>query len=327
MSRAHLIVVALSIAAPAAIGAAFAQTVAQPHTLTLRIDNDAFDFWMQPYNRPDEEYTSGVHITYDGGDAPWWARSFLRGEAACTTRSQDCRSARVEIGQDIYTPAMSAGDSRATARSRPNAGWLYLSQGARRLREARSDELTVTLGVTGPPSFAQQTQRIAHDFAPSFNRPTDWSQQIRFEPGIIARYEQRRRIVLADVGGMGIDIVPRAAASLGNVTTAAELGLQTRMGWHLSHPWLASTGAAEVAIVAGVSGRAIARDLFLDGSTGGGRSDAGHEPFVESGELGVELSYRWLKLAYRAVSETRAYAGGPKWHPWASMVGGVSFDR
>jgi hypothetical protein len=27
------------------------------------------------------------------------------------------------------------------------------------------------------------------------------------------------------------------------------------------------------------------------------------------------------------VSDTRAYAAGPKWHPWASMVGGVTFDR
>jgi hypothetical protein len=126
---------------------------------------------------------------------------------------------------------------------------------------------------------------------------------------------------------MGIDLVPRAAASLGNVATAAELGLQARMGLHLSHPWLASTGAPEVAIVTGVSGRAIARDLFLDGSTGGAQSHAGHEPFVGSGELGVEFNYRWIRLAYRAVTETRAYAGGPKWHPWASMVGGVSFDR
>jgi UDP-galactopyranose mutase len=38
------------MAAP--IGAAIAQT---PHALTLRVDNDAFDFWMLPWNRPDEE--------------------------------------------------------------------------------------------------------------------------------------------------------------------------------------------------------------------------------------------------------------------------------
>jgi hypothetical protein len=57
------------MAAP--LGAAIAQT---PHVLLLRVDNDAFDFWMMPWNRPDEEYSSGVHITYDGGDVPRWAR-------------------------------------------------------------------------------------------------------------------------------------------------------------------------------------------------------------------------------------------------------------
>ena len=87
----------LSMAAPH--GAAFAQSM--PHTLSLRTDNDAFDFWMLPWNRPDDEYTSGVHITYDGGDAPWWARSFLRRDGACTTGSHSCRSARAELGQDI----------------------------------------------------------------------------------------------------------------------------------------------------------------------------------------------------------------------------------
>ena len=53
----------------------------------------------------------------------------------------------------------------------------------------------------------------------------------------------------------------------------------------------------------------------------------GHEPFVQSGEAGVELRYRAFSLTYRAVSSTRAYVVGPKWHPWASIVGSVTFDR
>ncbi|MEP6492188.1 MAG: lipid A deacylase LpxR family protein [bacterium] len=322
------IVCALLTAAP--IGAAVAQSpvpAPRPHTLTLRIDNDAFDFWMQPYNRPDEEYTSGVHITYDGGDAPWWSRALLRGDLACTTVSRECRMGRLELGQDIYTPLVSSDNLRAVDGSRPNAGWLYLAESARRLHDRHSDELTLTLGVTGPPSLARTTQTLAHRLAPEFNRPTDWSRQIRFEPGVIARYERRERIGSASAGPFAMDIVPRVAAAVGNVSTAAELGLQTRLGWHLAHPWLPSSDAAEFAIVAGVSGRAVARDLFLDGSTGGQSPDPGHEAFVGAGELGVELRFHWLNLSYRAVSETRAYAGGPKWHPWASMVGGVTFDR
>src|SRR3954469_21698356 len=98
----------------ALMGLSATTTIAQaPRTLTLRIDNDAFDFWMLPWNRPDEEYTSGVHVTLDGGDAPRWSRAGLRGLAPCTTSGAACRTGRTEIGQDIYTPAVSVSTSRA----------------------------------------------------------------------------------------------------------------------------------------------------------------------------------------------------------------------
>jgi len=306
--------------------AAITQAVPLPHTLSLRTDNDAFDFWMLPWNRPDDEYTSGVHITDDGGDAPWWSRSVLRGDSACTGRSRACRTGRAELGQDIYTRDATLTDPGVIDRSRPSAGWLYLSQSARSLRETRSDELTLTLGVTGPASLARFTQRLAHAVAPAFNRPTDWSRQIDFEPGAIVRYEQRRRAA-ADLGPLGIDVIPRLAASIGNVVTAAELGLQLRAGWHLPHPWLPAAAGTSVALVGGISGQAVARNLFLDGNTFHDGPRVGHEPFVGSGEIGIELRYRAFSLAYRAVSDTRAYAAGPKWHPWSSMVAGVTYAR
>jgi lipid A 3-O-deacylase len=187
--------------------------------------------------------------------------------------------------------------------------------------------MALTLGVTGPPSLARQTQRLAHDLAPAFNRPTDWDRQIVFEPGVIARYEHRERIVMAGGGGIGADVVPRVAASIGNVTTDAELGVQARLGWHLHHPWLPSEGPLAMSVFGGVSGRAVARDMFLDGRTANDSGRVGHEPLVERGELGLEFRYRWASLLYRAVGDTRSYAGGPGWHPWASIVGSVTFVR
>src|SRR6185436_10093430 len=162
--RLQRMLMAMLVAAPATV--AVAQT---PRTITLRIDNDAFDFWMLPWNRPDEEYSSGVHITYDGGDAPWWSRRMLRQLAPCTTSSRECRMSRAEIGQDLYTPATSITNPVPAVGSRPNAGWLYLSQTAQSLRTERSDELTLTLGVTGGPSLGKFTQTLAHSVAPTFN--------------------------------------------------------------------------------------------------------------------------------------------------------------
>jgi len=312
---------AMLVAAPASV--AVAQT---PRTISLRIDNDAFDFWMLPWNRPDEEYSSGVHITYDGGDAPWWSRRFLRQSQPCTTSSRECRMGRAEIGQDLYTPATSKTNPVPAPGSRPNAGWLYVSQTARSLRASRSDELTLTFGVTGRPSLGKFTQTIAHNAAPTFNRPSDWSDQVGFEPGLAVRYEQRRRVGLDD-HAIGFDVVPRFALTAGNVSTAAEIGVQTRTGWHLRHPWLPRDGPLEIALIGGVSARAVARDLFLDGNTFRDGPHVGHEIFVASGEIGVLIRFRALSLGYRAVNDTRSYAAGPKWHPWASIVGGVTFGH
>jgi len=233
---------------------------------------------------------------------------------------------RAEIGQDLYTPATSMTNPLPAAGSRPNAGWLYLSQTAQSLHTDRSDELTLTLGVTGGPSLGKFTQTLAHSVAPTFNRPSDWTGQVEFEPGVVVRYEQRRRLGV-DGGAVGFDLIPRLSLTAGNVATNAEVGVQARTGLHLRHPWLPRDGPIEIALTGGISARAVARDLFLDGNTFRDGPHVGHEPFVGSGEIGVQMRFRALSLAYRAVTDTRSYAAGPKWHPWASIVGAVTFAR
>jgi lipid A 3-O-deacylase len=310
------------LAAFAPIAMAIAQTT--PRTLTLRVDNDAFNFWTMPWKRPDGEYTSGVRITYDGGAAPAWARSFWSRAPSCVKDARQCRTSRAELGQDIYTPLLADGATEASPGTRPSAGWLYVSQTARALSEDRSDEITVTLGVTGPPSLAELSQRLAHAAAPELNRPTDWSREIGFEPGAMLRYEQERRL---SVASRAFDIIPRFAATVGNVEVSAETGVRARLGWSLRHPWLPESGETEIAIVSGASVRAVARDLFLDGNTFHGGARVGHRPFVGVGELGLQIRHNEFPLAYRTVTTSRAYDGGPRWHPWSSMVAGVTFDR
>jgi lipid A 3-O-deacylase len=310
--------VILALAALAPIASAIAQA---PRTLTVRIDNDAFNFWTMPWKRPDGEYTSGVHIAYEGGAAPVWARLFWASRTACIRNTRQCQTSRAELGQDIYTPLLSSDTAQPNPSSRPSAGWLYLSQTARALSENRSDDVTLTLGVTGPPSLARLTQRLVHSAAPEFNRPTDWSRQIGFEPGAMLRYQQQHRLA----AGRVFDIVPRIVATAGNVDVSAETGVRARLGWHLRHPWLPEKTATEIAIVGGGSARAIARDLFLDGNTFHPRARVGHLPYVRSGEAGVQIRHNNFTLAYRTVTTSRAYDGGPRWHPWSSMVAALTF--
>jgi lipid A 3-O-deacylase len=294
-------------------------------TFSLRTDNDAFDFWMAPWNRPDDEYTSGVHLAYDGGDAPWWARRVMSGLQTCTVQTTSCRTSHFEIGQDIYTPFVPSTGAAATT-ARPNAGWLYVGQSAEWLTTESSDALTLALGVTGPPSLARLTQRIAHSVGPAYNRPTDWTRQVAFEPGAIVRFEHAARFATPATAPLGVDLVPHVGASVGNVLTAADAGARLRFGWRMSHPWLPPSRDVGFNLLIGASARAVAHDLFLDGNTFQDGPRVGHEPFVESGEAGFEFHMRGISLAYRAVTDSRAYQGGPKWHPWGSMVGSVTVD-
>jgi hypothetical protein len=143
----------------------------------------------------------------------------------------------------------------------------------------------------------------------------------------MARFERRDYLLGAATGPLGFDIVPLVAATLGNVRTSAQAGMTTRIGWNLEHPWLPGGRPFELALSGGISGEAVARDLFLDGNTFRRGPRVGHEPFIASGSWGATGHYRWLTLEYRVESDSRAYGAGPKWHPWASMIGGVTFDR
>jgi lipid A 3-O-deacylase len=268
----------------------------------MRLDNDAFNFWTPPWNRPDEEYTSGVHIGYEHD-----GRTFV-------------------LGQDIYTPGVSRMQPEAETGARPNAGWLFVRDTRRRWDDARLDELALTFGVTGPPSLARFTQQVAHAFAPSFNRPTDWRRQIAFEPGVIVRYEQTRRMWASEAGPFGFDLLPHAALAGGNVSDVAELGMRARGGFHLAHPWIESaSGDTRVTVSVGLSERGVARDLFLDGNTFRSSPRVGHEPFVHSRELAVELDRGWLRLTYETVTDSRLYAAGPSRHAWSSMRAAVAW--
>jgi hypothetical protein len=66
--------------------------------------------------------------------------------------------------------------------------------------------------------------------------------------------------------------------------------------------------------------------MFLDGNTFQDGPRVGHEPFVRTGEAGFEIHVRGVALGYRGVTDSRAYRGGPRWHPWGSMTGSVTID-
>jgi hypothetical protein len=323
--RRFLFTLTLCVTGAASSPVAHAQDAWRPH---LELDNDVYNFWRRHTRRPDEEYTNGVHASLETQAGPWWGRHFAASVPDCTVASgaAGCRSTRVTLGQDLYTPHLdrtphTVGDWEL---ERPFFAWLFL-RGSARISSARSLHTTsLALGVTGPPAGGAVAQELAHRIG--FNRPaTGWETQIGFEPGVMLEY--RRTELMGRLGstrGVAIDVSPELAASLGNVRTHAEVGTRARFGWNLSHPWHSSLwrGRAVTEWWMSVGGRLeyVARDMSLDGTIGGSGRRVDRFPEVRQYEFGAGVRVRGVSVEYRAVTRSREYRTGPAHHAYSSMV-------
>src|SRR3546814_17295330 len=82
---------------------------------------------------------------------------------------------------------------------RPYAGWLYGSVGLIAETGRRLDQLELTLGVVGPASLAEQTQKLIHEITES-QEPRGSDTHPQNKPGGVLPPQRRRR---GSVSGSG----------------------------------------------------------------------------------------------------------------------------
>jgi hypothetical protein len=163
----------------------------------------------------------------------------------------------------------------------PYAGWLYGSAGLTAETGKRLDQLELTVGMVGPASLAEETQKRVHEIVSS-DEPQGWDTQLRNEPGFILTYQRSwRSVVSKSILGVPFDMTPHAGGALGNVFTYANAGIMLRFGRRLPldygppriQPSLPGSGFLVPHdgfgwyLFAGIDGRAVARNIFLDGNT------------------------------------------------------------
>ncbi|MGQ0650207.1 MAG: lipid A-modifier LpxR family protein, partial [Gemmatimonadaceae bacterium] len=119
-----------------------------------RLDNDAYNFWIHPGHRSDEEYTNGVVASLETLRGSFWGRHFGGGAPDCgadTTRTGRCLTTTLSLGQEMYTPNLFR-PPYSTPRwedERPYAGWLYVAGTGRSVSSRSLRQVDVALGVTG----------------------------------------------------------------------------------------------------------------------------------------------------------------------------------
>jgi hypothetical protein len=154
--------------------------------------------------------------------------------------------------------------------------------------------------------------------------PEGWDNQLKNEPGFILYYEQARRFEQHDVlFDLEFDIIPHFGGSLGNVFTYAAAGLIFRLGPDLKddfgppriRPSLPGAGyfrsgeEVNYYLFTGFEGRAVIRNIFLDGNTFSDSHSVKKKVFVGDLQAGLAFSFRCFQLSYTQIFRTKEFKG------------------
>jgi lipid A 3-O-deacylase len=300
--------------------------------LNAVVENDALA--PKRTDLSDRWYTHGALLSYLSEPlAPeYFGWLFLPGPADNVTR-------RFEImaGQSIFTPR-DTKQFLPDPQDRPYAGWLYVGFAVHQETNRNTlDHVELLAGVVGPAALAKETQNLFHSSLGQ-RGSVGWDFQLRNEPGIVLSYERKWRLDLLSVGGIEIDAIPQAGGSVGNVFTYAQAGAMIRIGQNIKvdygplriRPALSGTawfdssqmqGSFGWYLFAGAQGRAVARDIFLDGNTFTSSPRLKKEPLVADFSAGASLyGQRLPKIDFVMTLRTKELVDQPKTH----VYGGVN---
>jgi hypothetical protein len=306
---------------------------AQPTPTTRARTAPVFTFYVENdvIGGTDANYTNGLKFSWLSADLVGWGQTGWRKKIVealpFVNRPEGQKNLGLAFGQNIYTPR----DTRAIVpdrTDRPYAGWSYVELAFVSKTPAVLDTLALQAGIVGPHSLAEDSQRIFHSWIGSA-RPRGWDYQLRDEAGVNLAYERRWRLYArALYQTLGLDLVPHAGATLGNVQTYANAGGTLRLGLNLPSDFgvqLARPGSVggsptddldprvaldrnfSLYLFGAADGRAVARDIFLDGNTFRDSRSVPKESFVAdlSAGLGV-IAGRW-QLTYTQVWRSREF--------------------
>jgi lipid A 3-O-deacylase len=309
--RARVVAVAL-----AAVAVSLPASGAEPPKVgvfSLVVENDLF------YGH-DRDYTNGVALFWvpAGERTPGWVLRVAHW-LPWFPKEGDVRHGYV-LGQNMYTPR-DITVARPPLDDRPYAGWLYGTTGLGVESGRQLDQLALTVGVVGPASLAEQSQKLIHRIR-GFDEPQGWDTQLGNELGVVLTSQRSwRQLASAHPAGIGFDLTPHVGGALGNVYTYANAGLTMRFGWKLPLDYgppriqpsvpgsglFAAGGGFTWYLFAGYEGRAVARNIFLDGNTLRESRSVDKEPLVGDLQWGAVLAWRRVRASYTHVVRTREF--------------------
>lgn len=311
-----------------------AETDKSGGVLTIQLENDLWG------SGKDGHYTHGTMLTYvpnkpiDG----WLKDAAMRSPFFA---ANDGTKVEYLFGQNIFTPD-DISIEELIPDDRPYAGWLYVGMAFLTVSEVEGkpwrtgERFEVDIGVVGPASGAEWAQKTVHELVGS-DEPMGWDNQLENELGIILSY-QRKWIfdLLSENSPVEMDLAPNVGGALGNIYTYLEAGLSLRFGKGLHRDYgapaarPAQPGMAYFEpsqgfswyIFAGVQGRLMARNIFLDGNSFEDSHSVEKHPGVGDIQSGVVLSFERYRFSILNIWRTQEFKGQNE----ADEYGALSFS-
>jgi hypothetical protein len=313
---------ALFLAAASPCGAADRASV------SLLVENDSF-------GGTDGHYTNGLKASWLSRTDQFADFSRRLAQAIPLFPATGTRRVGFAVGQNMYTPA-DLTIATPQPEDRPYAGWLYGELGLVSQTAERHDALAISLGVIGPASQAENAQKFWHRTF-GFTKPRGWAHQLDDEPALNLSYMHSRRYITEDtvLFGLDADLIPHVGLSLGNVFTYGAAGFTLRFGddfkgdfsgpdrirpsmpgaVHFEPPG----GAFGWYVFAGIEGRAMVRNIFLDGNTFTDSHSVDRKFWVGDAQVGIALIFRSFRLSYTQVLRTIEFDGQDHPHNFGAI--------
>ncbi|MBV1798379.1 lipid A deacylase LpxR family protein [Siccirubricoccus sp. G192] len=317
-----------------ATGPAAAQMLPPPDpraVVSLLTENDTYAA------QTDRWYTNGFRLGYSSaeGSLPAPLAWVDRGLGGLLGPAQTRWG--LALGQNMYTP-VDKRLSNPDPRDRPYAGYLYGEISLDRRTETTLDRLSLQVGVVGPSSLARPTQDVVHNML-SDRQARGWHYQLQDEPVFNLGWDRTWRVPAFTLpAGLAVDALPTLGVAAGTVQIYAAAGARVRLGQGLNRDFgpprirpTISDAPAPVGegfgwyVFAGAGGRAVARDIFLDGNTWRDSRSVDHRPFVGDLELGVAVFWHNIRLSYTQDWRSKEFVGQSKSFHFGALSLSVAF--
>ncbi len=250
-------------------------------SLTFHFENDILGT-----DDSDRHYTNGLELSYRTAENRVWGWLDRWSRRHVFTAPDDVLRGHWAVGQNLYTPE-DLSQSALIPDDRPYAAWLHADLGLVSSNRDVVRVFAVSVGMVGPAAQGQSMQKWVHRVIGSPD-PQGWDNQIGNELALLLVYEQKWRnlhsleaLPLVGAAGLALDLSPHGSVALGNVFTYGGLGGTVRLGRGLERDFgppriqPAPPGSGYFVpdarfgwyVFAGVDGRVMLQNIFLDGNT------------------------------------------------------------